>query len=73
VSPQLEISNGSAPARPDLIDRIASALPDELRADYYRELAHCRQLPENDEMLRILRAMRHAGGHRSHLVFSFIN
>jgi hypothetical protein len=58
VSPQLEISHGSAPARPDLIDRIASALPDELRADYYRELAHCRQLPENDEMLRILRAMQ---------------
>jgi len=28
------------------------------RADYYRELTHCRSLPENDEMLRILRAMQ---------------
>ena len=43
---------------PDLIDRIANALPIELRADYYRELRHCRSLPENDEMLCILRAMQ---------------
>ena len=43
---------------PDLIDRIANALPAELRADYYRELRHCRSLPENDEMLRILRVMQ---------------
>ena len=43
---------------PDLIDRIARALPEELRGDYYRELSHCRSLPENDEMLRILRAMQ---------------
>jgi hypothetical protein len=43
---------------PDLIDRIANALPVELRADYYRELRHCRSLPENDEMLRILRVMQ---------------
>jgi hypothetical protein len=42
----------------DLIDRIANALPEELRVDYYRELSHCRNLPENDEMLRILRAMQ---------------
>jgi hypothetical protein len=42
----------------DLIDRIANALPVEVRADYYRELRHCRSLPENDEMLRILRAMQ---------------
>jgi len=42
----------------DLIDRIANALPVELRADYYRELRHCRSLPENDEMLRILRVMQ---------------
>jgi hypothetical protein len=42
---------------PDLIDRIANALPVEVRAEYYRELRHCRSLPENDEMLRILRAM----------------
>ena len=43
---------------PDLIDRIANALPVEVRAEYYRELRHCRSLPENDEMLRILRAMQ---------------
>lgn len=43
---------------PDLIDRIANALPEETRAEYYRELRHCRSLPENDEMLRLLRAMQ---------------
>ena len=45
----------------DLIDRIADALPVDVRADYYRELRHCRSLPENDEMLRILRAMQFLG------------
>lgn len=45
-------------SEPDLIDRIANALPEEVRADYYRELLHCRSLPENDEMLRLLRAMQ---------------
>jgi hypothetical protein len=48
----------SAAVPPDLIDRIAGALPAELRADYYLELRHCRSLPENDEMLRILRIMQ---------------
>jgi len=43
---------------PDLIDRIANALPAEFQADYYREMRHCRSLFENDEMLRILRAMQ---------------
>lgn len=43
---------------PDLIDRIAGALPEEVRAEYYRELLHCRSLPESDEMLRLLRAMQ---------------
>ena len=43
---------------PDLIDRIAEALPESVRADYYREMRHCRSLPENDEMLRILRSMQ---------------
>lgn len=45
-------------AEPDLIDRIANAIPEDLRAEYYRELRHCRSLPENDEMLRLLRAMQ---------------
>jgi hypothetical protein len=48
----------ATPAEPDLIDRIAQALPDEVRADYYRELLHCRSLPDSDEMLRLLRAMQ---------------
>jgi hypothetical protein len=43
---------------PDLIDRIANALPIELRSDYYREMRHLRSLPENDEMLHILRTMQ---------------
>jgi hypothetical protein len=42
----------------ELIDRIAKALPMEVRADFYRELNYCRSLPEHDEMLRILRAMQ---------------
>lgn len=43
---------------PDMIDRIAHALPANVRADWYKELRHCRSLPENDEMLRVLRAMQ---------------
>jgi hypothetical protein len=35
------------PEEPDLIDRIASALPEKVRSDYYREMRHCRSLPEN--------------------------
>jgi hypothetical protein len=46
------------PAEPDLIDRIALALPEDVRAEYYRELLHCRSLPDSDEMLRLLRAMQ---------------
>jgi len=38
-------------AEPDLIDRIADGLPAEIRADFYREMRHCRSLPDNDEML----------------------
>ena len=42
----------------DLIDSIADALPADRRAGYYREMRHLRSLPENDEMLRILRIMQ---------------
>jgi hypothetical protein len=42
----------------NLIDHIGAALPVEVQADYYREMIHCRSLQENDEMLRILRAMQ---------------
>ncbi len=42
----------------DLIDRIGNFVPAEVRAAFYRELRHCRSLPQNDEMLRIIRAMQ---------------
>ena len=48
----------SPDAEADLVDRIAQDLPADVRAAYYRELNHCRSLPESDEMLRILRAMQ---------------
>jgi hypothetical protein len=41
-----------------MIDHLATRLPDELRADYYREVRYCRSLPESDEMLRILSIMQ---------------
>lgn len=56
--PPPEKINGHRSSEPDLIDRIAAALPAEVRADYYREMSHCQTLPESDEMLRILRAMQ---------------
>ena len=43
----------------DLIDRIANFLPLESRASFYRDLRHCRSLPQSDEMLRIIRAMQY--------------
>jgi hypothetical protein len=42
----------------DILDRIAQDLPIEIRAAFYRELNYCRSLPENDELLRVLRAMQ---------------
>jgi phage host-nuclease inhibitor protein Gam len=39
-------------------ERIGESLPPHLRAAYYRELVHCRSLPENDEMLRIIRILQ---------------
>ena len=42
----------------DLIESIAKALPADIRADYYREMMYCRSLQENDEILRVLRAMQ---------------
>ncbi len=41
----------------DLIDRIAELLPEEQRPLWYREMAHLRRLPADDEMLRIAHAM----------------
>ena len=54
----LKLIDGGGEIGQDLIERIASALPEAVRADYYREMSHCRVLPECDEMLRILRAMQ---------------
>lgn len=42
----------------DLIDRIADRLPEAERAAFYREMIYCRSLPENDELLRVLRVMQ---------------
>ena len=48
----------SPPVEVNILDRIAESLPLEIRAAYYRELNYCRSLPENDELLRVLRAMQ---------------
>jgi predicted secreted protein len=42
---------------PTLFDSLARLVPEELRAEYYRVLAHTRTLSPDDEMLRILEAM----------------
>ena len=40
------------------IDLIAKGLPDDVRAEYFRVMVHCRQLPKNDELLLILNALK---------------
>jgi predicted secreted protein len=40
-----------------LFDSLARLVPDDLKAEYYRVLAHTRTLSPDDEMLRILEAM----------------
>ena len=45
------------PAEGDFIDDIAVLLPAEQRPLWYRDMAHLRRLPADDEMLRIARAM----------------
>ena len=49
--------NEGKPSETDLIDRIAELLPSEQRPLWYREMAHLRRLPPDDEMLRIAHAM----------------
>ncbi len=44
-------------AESDFIDDIAELLPAEQRPLWYRDMAHLRRLPADDEMLRIARAM----------------
>ena len=46
-------SNGGT----DFIDEIAELLPPEQRQLWYRDMAHLRRLPEDDELLRLARAM----------------
>ena len=41
-----------------MVDHIAKGLPDDVRADFYRIMRRCRDLPENDEMLCILDALK---------------
>jgi hypothetical protein len=41
----------------DFLDEIAELLPAEQRPLWYRDMAHLRRLPPDDEMLRIARAM----------------
>ena len=45
------------PAESDFIDDIASLLPAQERPLWYRDMAHLRRLPADDEILRIARAM----------------
>jgi hypothetical protein len=40
------------------MDRIAGKLPKHIAAEYYREMMYCLSLPENDEMLRIIRILQ---------------
>jgi len=49
----IEKQNGEC----DFIDEIAGLLPAEQRPLWYRDMAHLRRLPPDDEMLRIARAM----------------
>ena len=50
--------NSDGLAREYLIRQVARRLSPELRAEYYEMLRHCRNLPANDEMLRILNAIQ---------------
>jgi hypothetical protein len=42
----------------ELIDRIGKELPDKVKALYFREMLYLKDLPKNDEMLRILRILQ---------------
>jgi hypothetical protein len=59
MNDQDQVVDHDDPFNDDTIDRIANFLPVEVRPGFYRELRHCRSLPQNDEMLRIIRAMQY--------------
>jgi hypothetical protein len=56
VNPQPKLAEEQS-AEADFIDDIAELLPTEQRPLWYRDMAHLRRLPADDEMLRIARAM----------------
>ncbi|HEV8486218.1 MAG TPA: hypothetical protein VGV87_21930, partial [Blastocatellia bacterium] len=41
-----------------LVDHIAKSLPEDVRAEFYRVMMRCNDLPENDEMLCILNVIK---------------
>lgn len=51
-----QVTNSSN-SETDFIDEIAELLPAEQRPLWYRDMAHLRRLPADDELLRIARAM----------------
>jgi hypothetical protein len=53
------------PEKQTLFDELASLVPVERQAEYYRVIAHTRTLSPNDEMLRVLEAMGHPGASHS--------
>ena len=57
-----EIKIAASPnGEPDFIDEVAELLPLEQRQLWYRDMAHLRRLPADDELLRIARAMGFLG------------
>jgi len=56
VNPQPKLVEEQS-AESDFIDDIAELLPADQRPLWYRDMAHLRRLPADDEMLRIARAM----------------
>ena len=56
MNPQPKLAEEQS-AEADFIDDIAELLPTEQRPLWYRDMAHLRRLPADDEMLRIARAM----------------
>jgi len=56
VNPQPKLVEEQS-AEADFIDDIAELLPAEQRPLWYRDMAHLRRLPADDEVLRIARAM----------------
>lgn len=52
------VPDSSCFSESELIETIAAELPPHLQAAYYRELMHCRALPQDDEMLHIIHILQ---------------